>query len=130
MTISETQPTTTLKSLIPSEFWLQKNDDYGIYVSNDSNRGIAIQVIMFKEQKKKNMTGDIVSLGKQPNTIWQQIVNTKKSNGSTSTLIAPVEFKKQLAKVVGYAKEVLTQELRSEEMCIGGLQDIYAQVKK
>jgi len=85
---------------------------------------------MFKEQKKKNMTGDIVSLGKQPNTIWQQIVNTKKSNGSTSTLIAPVEFKKQLAKVVGYAKEVLTQELRSEEMCIGGLQDIYAQVKK
>lgn len=118
------------QELIPNSFWLTRDDEWGIFVSNDSNNHFVIQVAHFKPQAQKTESGEVISKGIVPVQIWSHMVPTTVNNGSNSSPVDPVQFRQSIELAISKAKQQIEIEKMKRERIQGMLNNYWFQAQK
>jgi hypothetical protein len=111
---------------LPGSFWVEKDDEYGIHLANDANRGIAVQVVYFTEVHLKKEDGSIEKMPhKATHCLNQELVPTmvKRPGNTHPELVDGVEFKKHLQHALAKARQFLAKERQSRDLVKGALAD-------
>lgn len=114
----------------PSDYWLLRDEEWGVYVGNDCNNNLVVQVAHFKKQHQKKDDGTIVEIGINPTRINQWLVPTEKEEGGKKTLREPNEFKRDADLAISKAKQQIEIEKMKRERIQGVLVNYWPQAQK
>lgn len=131
MNSNQTQnPQSNPKPEVPVQFWLARDEDWGIYIFNDHHNNLGIQVAQFWTQTRKEADGSITNLGEQPNVIWTKLVPTNQEDANKKTVVRdPMQFKAEVDKAMGEAKYVIEQQKMKRNLVAGYMNNYWHQAK-
>ena len=117
-------------SRTPTEFWILREERYGIYLARDHYHGIAVQVAELVPVFGTNEHGQRVQSATQPHVIWQMIVPVVKAEPNKPfASVKPEDFHQELQKTIADARAQVAQLKNLEAIIAGSLTNYFTQAQ-